>query len=316
MVAAPGVGFAGGDQPALRHRPCVTIRFRFFATIGAGNAGGTPAEFSPMRPLATLRAALPIASERDRAPLLGHSERMPTRLALAALAMLAAGCGDDDTTPDSGDTMASLDGGGLTEESCAALGWEWCDESCVDVQLDHDHCGACGTSCSPDAPCRSGECGGPCPSGAPTACGRECCPGRCDATGLACGAPSLECPDSPPADGERCADIGYSFEGARCDYLRCEGEGFVMARCDGEAETWSVTATACADVECGGMTCDGAQICVERVGGALLTECAESPCGEGPLYAHCMCELCPDGAGCSVLGRAVSCNTCTDSPCP
>ncbi|MBO6938320.1 MAG: hypothetical protein JJ863_25345 [Deltaproteobacteria bacterium] len=235
------------------------------------------------------------------------------RLALV-VCLFSLGCGDGGSDGDGG-SMSSVDGGPLTEAGCTGIGRTWCDGDCVDPRSDDDHCGACGVACESGVACRGGECGGACPSFAPVSCGTECCT-RCDATGLACIEPSVECPESPPADGERCVDVGYTFEGARCDYLRCADEGFVSARCDAYEETWSVTSTECGDLECGGTTCAAPELCVERVGGALLTECEPSPCGDGPLYTNCMCSLCPEGSGCSVSGRTVTCNTCTDAPCP
>ncbi len=120
------------------------------------------------------------------------------------------------------------------------------------------------------------------------------------------------CPAEPPASGALCSD-----EGRRCAWVRCETEGAVTATCISEA--WTVETSDCGDFTCDlgtGTTCTGSQICVARIGGAFLVDCQDNPCGTGAIEESCACEACA-GAECTgVTGRTVSCNTCSEGPCP
>lgn len=69
----------------------------------------------------------------------------------------------------------------LTTETC-------CDDVCVNLQTDRDHCNSCTTPCNPDQDCCDGECkniyedsnncngcGNVCPEATPTCCNGDCC---------------------------------------------------------------------------------------------------------------------------------------------
>lgn len=115
------------------------------------------------------------------------------------------------------------------------------------------------------------------------------------------------CPADPPADGAPCTG---SFS---CLWERCPDGGVFAASCT--AGAYDVTETPCGPHGCRDSTCSAEQICVERQGGALLVDCADNPCGDGPITASCACAAC-DGFPCTVSGRGVVCNTCTSGVCP
>ena len=91
---------------------------------------------------------------------------------LLALPLFAwAGCSSDDSPP--GDAGAVLDGGGGRDsalpDASGADGFvppadggscdgTLCEGRCVDVQVDPDHCGVCGTACGVAQACSSGSC--------------------------------------------------------------------------------------------------------------------------------------------------------------
>ena len=115
------------------------------------------------------------------------------------------------------------------------------------------------------------------------------------------------CPADPPADGASCTG---AFS---CLWERCPDGGVFSATCAGGSYT--VSETPCGPHGCRDTTCTDEQICVERQGGALLVECADNPCGDGPIAASCACTAC-DGFPCAVNGRGVICTTCTSGVCP
>ncbi len=115
------------------------------------------------------------------------------------------------------------------------------------------------------------------------------------------------CPSAPPIDGAACSG---SFT---CLYERCPADGVHTAACSGG--TFSVSEAACEPHLCRDQTCGAEEICVERVGGALLVECAPNPCGDGPILEACACSAC-EGFPCSTMGRGVVCNTCLSGICP
>ena len=67
-----------------------------------------------------------------------------TMLAIGALIVLAAGCGD---------------GGG--EENCPT-GERLCSGVCVNTLTDHNNCGGCGNACATGSQCVNGSCTTPC----------------------------------------------------------------------------------------------------------------------------------------------------------
>jgi hypothetical protein len=116
------------------------------------------------------------------------------------------------------------------------------------------------------------------------------------------------CPAEPPIADERC-----DAEGQQCLFVRCPDDASYQARC--ESGMWVSTRRPCATHECGGMRCDAEDLCVQRIGGAFLTECGENPCGPDAVEPACACTLC-GGSGCAVSGRIVQCDSCESDICP
>ena len=89
--------------------------------------------------------------------------------------------------------QADAGGGGSdggTEELSCCLGAVACNDSCVDLRKDANHCGSCGTSCRSDETCSAGACIA-CPDSR-TQCTDQCAdlnsdPFNCGACGKVCG---------------------------------------------------------------------------------------------------------------------------------
>jgi hypothetical protein len=207
------------------------------------------------------------------------------KLCLVWLGVLAAACGGDDGGGECTDGMTS------------------CGGACVDTDTNASHCGACGNAC-PDGVCAGGACGGGVDAGEGTDAGGDVDGGGGDDAGP----PPSECPADPPEGSDPCA--GFT----ECSWLRCPGEAFYEAVCDGT--TWTVGDQACMRRECGADTCPVAQLCVQVVGGAEMSTCVANPCGTGPITPDCACGLCPTGAECTIAGGSVKCDTCPMGGCP
>jgi len=227
-----------------------------------------------------------------------------TSNALAVALLFAAACDGNDECP-AGETL--------------------CADSCVDLSANESHCGACGIDCG-GGTCTAGACSADCDA-TEVSCGTVCCPvsAGCDSTGAACAmvmdtgpmdvfVPPPPCPDAPPADGEACERVEQ-----RCTYVLCP-ESVTRAEC--ERSGWLITALPCDDYECdlsspGTATCTGDQLCVARMGGAFIQECADNPCGTGPIEDECACAICGATDECSVEGTNITCTVdCGDMPCP
>ncbi len=114
------------------------------------------------------------------------------------------------------------------------------------------------------------------------------------------------CPDDPPTDAASCSAA------QDCLWLRCETDGEIVARCDGAR--WTVTMRPCMETPCGisGEACMPDQICYEQSSGALMIECRDNPCREGPI--DCRCIECPAGYACSAIGRNAYCRDPSGAP--
>jgi len=132
------------------------------------------------------------------------------RPALLCLALLAAGLGL----------------GGCKKETTCPTDQRLCDGTCVAIQTDHDHCGACGVTCGAGQTCAEGQC--VCPEGRDV-CGVECVdvrsdPAHCGSCTAACD-PGQVC--TTPAGGaatcaERCAEDTQTACGGACVELQAD----------------------------------------------------------------------------------------------
>jgi hypothetical protein len=127
------------------------------------------------------------------------------------------------------------------------------------------------------------------------------------------GSGATQCPAAPPVAASACKDVPDS-----CFYEDCGGVGRVSARCTNGL--WVVEKGTCRATTCGprSTTCSAGQACVERAGGALLTDCTANHCNGGPVQCDCIEGCSP---GCSVTGGVyngifVTCNTCPSGQCP
>jgi hypothetical protein len=101
-----------------------------------------------------------------------------------------------------------------------------CNDRCVNLKTNENHCGECFNSCAEGQECVRGECGGepicdpPCPEGhecvdaagggqtfcqpiCPPSC-PDCCADRADGTGAACLNCNVGCPAAPNNDCSQC----------------------------------------------------------------------------------------------------------------
>lgn len=123
------------------------------------------------------------------------------------------------------------------------------------------------------------------------------------------GTSSSCCPTQKPADGASCGSCQET-----CTYLECDGVGQTVATCS-TTGSWLVDVSPCDAVDCGGGPCLPGQICVERMGGALLYDCADNPCAGQALTCGCGDVLCP-GQCEGFHGATMTCNTCPEGTCP
>jgi hypothetical protein len=125
------------------------------------------------------------------------------------------------------------------------------------------------------------------------------------------GSAASPCPASLPTLNETCT-VPRS-----CYYEDCSDTGRTIARCvDG---AWSLDTGPCASgVFCQAETCPIGQICLERIGGALITECVQNTCGAGPIGCDCLqsCTGSCTVGGSVPSGVTIMCNTCPTNTCP
>ncbi|MBN1770972.1 MAG: hypothetical protein JXB32_06925 [Deltaproteobacteria bacterium] len=143
------------------------------------------------------------------------------------------GAADGDADGD-GDADADADGDdGETGPLCPA-GLTWCVDRCVDIRVDPENCGACGTSCAPDEVCGDFACRFTCPEGT-TNCSRACVdvlhdPNNCGGCGTMCRDTEYcqegVCVDVCPREMIRCGDVCVDAE---VDPDNCGGCGIACA---------------------------------------------------------------------------------------
>jgi hypothetical protein len=124
------------------------------------------------------------------------------------------------------------------------------------------------------------------------------------------GSAPVGCPIAAPTDGDSCNAA------TSCFYEDCAGAGRTVATCTNGA--WNVQTGACTGVFCQSQTCAIGQVCMMRIGGALLVECVPNTCGAAAIGCGCL-QSCL-GSDCSVSGSlqtgvTVQCNTCPSNQC-
>jgi hypothetical protein len=125
------------------------------------------------------------------------------------------------------------------------------------------------------------------------------------------GSAASACPSSVPTLNASCTVP------RTCYYEDCTDTGRTLARCvDG---AWSLDTGPCATgVSCQAQTCPVGQVCVERIGGALIAECVQNTCGTGPIGCDCLqsCAGTCTVGGSVPSGITIMCNTCPTNTCP
>ncbi len=223
-------------------------------------------------------------------------------LAFVALLFLGVGCADNGTPPtpvDSGTVIDSgrppTDGGGTCSPSRTN-----CSGSCVLLESNPAHCGACGNACASSETCASGMC----------VAAMTCPPGQDD-----CGAGCIAL-----TGDEHCGRCGNACdEGARCMDGSCQAEMCAVGqtRCGA-----TCTDTDADGANCGtcGMACETDETCTA---GACVSACpaGQSSCtvtDETGMRTICT-DLGTDTAHCGTCGHdcpaGQSCETGT-CKCP
>lgn len=136
---------------------------------------------------------------------------------------------------------------------------EFCDGTCVDLDVDLSNCGTCGNTCAPGEFCAAGSCSATCPL---EVCGDECAdttssPSHCGGCFVSCGdlgfcRDSL-CTDTCPAPLERC---GESCIDTGVDPSNCGG-------CGNACESDLVCSAGDCVLECPAGTTDCSASCVD-----------------------------------------------------
>jgi len=124
------------------------------------------------------------------------------------------------------------------------------------------------------------------------------------------GSPLASCPGAVPTEGAPCSNV------ASCFYEECTAGGRTVASCTNGA--WSVETGPCTGVFCLSQTCAIGQVCLMRVGGALLIDCVPNTCGASAIGCGCL-QSCA-GSACTVggslqSGATIQCNTCPSNQC-
>lgn len=198
------------------------------------------------------------------------SGRFTALLLLSSLGLTTyAGCSSEDPssggmTTDAGTTGVVLDSGSSTTAdsgSTADAGPTCtgsktiCGDSCVDLELDRENCGACGKSCGPSEVCSQGSCALTC-GGGTTKCGASCVDTKtdeknCGACGTVCGAGQTCSAGADGGAGACVCGAGFTNCGGVCvdtkaDDTNCGACGVVCGTgkecaagtCEGAISTW------------------------------------------------------------------------------
>jgi hypothetical protein len=173
-----------------------------------------------------------------------------------------------------------------------------CGLTCVDLKVDDDNCGTCGTTCPASHACA----------------GSRCLPKDCAATD--CSADQV-CVNSVACRERLCVNVACAT-GQTCHLGACEAESCGATPCVPGAVC---VAGACTDVQCVGVQCGASATCV--TGQCYSLDCAETDCAANQVCLNdvtcedrrCVNVRCEAGQTC-VQGtcRPEACGTMTCSP--
>jgi hypothetical protein len=169
-----------------------------------------------------------------------------------------------------------------------------CKGRCVNLKTNERHCGSCFHRCEDGQECVGGMCdgGGGCPDGRPQ-CGTQCC-----STGETCVHGTICCPNArvcDPGTSATCCAETQECVGGVC---RCPPDPACTEESGGNWD-FSVCACLCSDgiARCGNVCCEPGETCVDGV-------CGPCPPGE-TVCTGCACEtLVCQGTS----GAATGCN--------
>ncbi len=192
--------------------------------------------------------------------------------------------------------------------ACAA-GRTDCNNSCVDVQTDALHCGACGNACLPSQACAAGSCQTTCADNQ-SVCGGKCVntnadPSHCGGCNVVCAAPQVcsngSCKDmcDPPltqAMGTNCIDracVDTSNDPSACG-SNCDQCG-ANAQCVSKGADFKCGCSDTSKKLCAPLGCVDVQSDPAHCGGCDKACVAGAICSGG----NCACpnglSLCADG---------------------
>jgi hypothetical protein len=204
---------------------------------------------------------------------------------------------------------------------CAAP-LDLCFASCVDLQSNNAHCGACGSSCTGGRVCTGGVCR--CPAGT-TECGATC-------ADLAisrehCGACGNDCRSHPNVALASCS-AGKCKYTCRSDWadcttaLGCETSTTTSANCGscGAACTGGMQCTSTKRCRCptGTFDCSGVcrQCCTNgQCSGGKTCQAGVCACPAATKLCGAVCQQCCADPDCGT-GSACCSGTCTAGACP
>ncbi|TNE46694.1 MAG: hypothetical protein EP343_22530 [Deltaproteobacteria bacterium] len=171
-----------------------------------------------------------------------------------------------------------------------------CDDSCVNLQSDKGHCGACNNACGPQQRCEQGVC--VCPTGQ-TLCDGSCVllsddAKHCGACGQFCGDGKLCC------DGQ-CVDTQTSNENCGGCGLRCQNATCLKGQCVPKCENNTTFCSGqCVDTKTNPNHC-----------GSCGNACQGKPCFNGSCGCQSNEVLC-DGACFAVNTNPRHCGGCNN----
>ncbi|MBA2665022.1 MAG: hypothetical protein H0U74_22235 [Bradymonadaceae bacterium] len=145
------------------------------------------------------------------------------------------------------------------DNGCGNFYQKVCDNRCVNIKLDADNCGECGTVCGDSEVCSGGMCASGC-LGNDTTCGRSCVQTASD--NAHCGACDRACADGEGCNNGTCVPAAVFQTPAQCrgGGRPIDLEGGDVDRCAGEVAEekfrWAMCACQQVDLTSGGLYTD------------------------------------------------------------
>jgi hypothetical protein len=143
-----------------------------------------------------------------------------------------------------------------------------CNDRCVNLKRNENHCGSCSNRCAEGEQCVSGECTPTCGANGDSCDeGTQCCSDNCSNGTCACKPYSSACNNN----GECCSGFCNQFDVCDQNVVACECE-------DGFIKPGLCTMAACGDTTAQDQLCNSFCVSVGR-GSGVLSECFLGGCG-------------------------------------